>query len=60
MAWELYKGKIVELYLIQPRYRWSGTCIDVTDGFIIIRNDRDDRILSFRLTDIETIREVRS
>ncbi len=59
MAWEIYKGKTVELWLLKPRYRWSGRCIDIADGFIILENDRDKRTLSFRLSEIETIREVR-
>lgn len=60
MGWEIYKGKTVELFVLKTNYRWSGRCIDIADGFIIIENDRDGRTLSFRLSEIETIREVRS
>jgi|WetSurMetagenome_2_1015567.scaffolds.fasta_scaffold1014576_2 hypothetical protein len=60
MTWELYKGKTVELYVLATGHRWCGKCMGIADGFITIENDRDKRTLSFRLSEIETIREVRS
>lgn len=58
MVWEIYKGRIVELHVLPMHFRYSGKCLDVVDGFITIENDRNGRILSFRIADIETIREV--
>lgn len=58
MAWEIYKGKTVELYILKTSFRYSGKCIDIADGFIIMQNDRDGRIFSFRLSEVETIKEV--